>query len=135
MADFGHAGKITIRKDEAGAEVAVDKGEYLRYRIHVEGANPVFGWACKDRERRISRDFPGHPKQVYEWTWCRNNPQERDSNDDVYSVLMRFTAAVKYTLVVEHLDRNDRLIATLIDADYESQDPRDSFTNPLRVFS
>ncbi|MDT4952411.1 MAG: hypothetical protein QOJ02_549 [Acidobacteriota bacterium] len=132
--DFGKAGKVTIRKDKAGVEVDLAKGEYLFYRLRVEGAQPLFAWACEHRPRLKGKDFPGHPKQVYEWTWCHGNTQDKDGDDDVYSVGMMFTAAIKYTLLVEHRKSNDQLIETLKDNDYESQNPADSFTEPLRVF-
>ena len=78
---------------------------------------------------------------MYEWTWCRptalaNVPnQNSDALDDMYGVAMSFLAAVKYTLLVEQRDQTDKLISTLKDVDYESQDPHDNFTESLRIFT
>jgi hypothetical protein len=133
--DFGQTGKITIRTHETGIDdIDLASGEHLFYRVTAQGGVPRFVWACEHKTRRQAQDFPGHPKQIYEWTWCRGGAHEQDGNDDVYGVEMRFTAATKYTLVVEHRDSDDGRIKTLKDIDYESQTPEDFFVETLRVF-
>jgi len=142
MADFGKAGKLTIRTDDVAAVVSLSGGEYLSYKLTVEGANPIFTFACKHNPRLSEHEFAGHPKQVYEWTWSRPTPgatgvpnEKSDAVDDLYVVAMAFIAAVKYTLVIEHRDRNNKVIRKLQDIDYESQDPEDNFTESLRIFT
>ena len=46
---------------------------------------------------------------------------------------MHFAAAMKYTLVIEQRDRNNQLIQTLKDIDFESKSPEDKFPEGLRV--
>jgi hypothetical protein len=141
MPDFGNAGEITIRVHDIATTVKLPEGEYLHYELTVEGAEPIFTFACKHKARLSEHDFVDHPKQIYKWTWGRadslddlpNEPE--DSFDDVYVVTMSFITAVKYTLVVEQRDANDDVIQTLKDIDYESQDPVDTFTESLRVFT
>lgn len=132
--DFGQAGKITIRVENVGVEVSLDEGQYLFYRLTVKGALPLFAWSCEHVDRLVGGDFDGHPKKVYEWTWCRGNTGDSDSDDDVYSLSMRFTSATKYTLLVQLRGSDDEMIATVKDLDFESQAPQDSFTSTLRVF-
>jgi hypothetical protein len=141
MADFGNAGKLTIRKHDVAALVSLSNQEYLFYKLTVKGADPIFTFACIHRARLSEHQFPGHPKQVYEWTWSRptslpNVPNETtDAPDDMYGVAMSFIAAIKYTLLVEQRDRNDQVVRVLKDIDYESNDPHDNFTESLRVFT
>jgi hypothetical protein len=141
MADFGKAGKLTIRSHDVAVVVNLTKNEYIHYKLTVQGADPIFTFACKHGARLSEHQFSGHPKQVYEWTWQRSSPltnvpnQPSDAADDMYGVAMSFLAAIKYTLVVEHRDQNDKKIRTLKDVDYESQDPHDNFTESLRVFT
>src|SRR5690349_72597 len=101
MADFGNTGTITIRKSEPGAKVRVSDGEYLVYRLTVEGAIPIFVFACTHRHRLAAKQFAGHPKQVYEWTWSHQSPnppgipnETSDGSDDTYGVVMQFAAAI-----------------------------------------
>jgi hypothetical protein len=141
MPDFGNAGKLTVREHDVAALVKLSEGEYIHYQLTVEGAEPIFTFACTHSDRLSADDFDGHPKQVYEWTWGRSEslddlPNEpTDSADDTYVVSMAFITAIKYTLVAEKRDANDDVMRTLKDIDYESQDPEDSFTETLRVFT
>jgi len=141
MADFGKAGKLTIRKHDVAALVNLTNKEYLSYKLTVQGADPIFTFACTHGARLSEHQFAGHPKKVYEWTWCRPTalaavPNESsDAPDDMYGVAMSFLAAVKYTLLVEQRDQTDQLVRTLKDIDYESQDPHDNFTESLRIFT
>jgi len=131
--DFGEAGKVTIRVENVGVEVDLAVGQYLFYRLTVQGAPPLFAWTCEHKRRLAGKDFQGHPKKVYEWTWCRGSTSDKDANIDTYSVGMRFTAATKYTLLVELRDRDDEPIRTVKDLDFESQAPQDSFTSTLDI--
>jgi len=142
MADFGKAGKLTIRTHDVAVVVSLTNREYLNYKLTVQGASPVFTFACVHGPRLSEHQFAGHPKSLYEWNWSRPNPgpsgvpnETSDASDDLYVVSMSFLAALKYTLVVEHRDQNDGLIRTLKDIDFESTSPKDNFTETLRVFT
>ena len=141
MADFGKAGKLTIRTHDVAVIINLTNKEYIHYKLSVQGADPIFTFACMHGARLSEHQFSGHPKQTYEWTWARsaalpNVPNEsNDASDDMYGVAMSFLAAIKYTLVVEHRDQSDKKIRTLKDIDYESKDPHDNFTESLRVFT
>jgi hypothetical protein len=141
MSDFGKDGKLTIRAHDVAAMVKLSAGEYIFYKLTVQGAEAIFTYACKHKARLSEHQFSGHPKQVYEWTWCRTAKldgmpnQPNDAGDDMYVVTMAFITTLKYTLVVEQRAENDSVIRTLKDIDYESQAPEDTFTETLRVFT
>jgi hypothetical protein len=140
MADFGSTGTITVRESVPAVLVNVTDGEYLFYQLTVSGALPIFVFACTHNTRLRADQFAGHPKATYEWTFSRSTPMaddtpnvEADDSEETYSVVMQFAAAIKYTLLVEHRDRDDKLIETLTDIDFESQAPEDRFPEGLRV--
>jgi hypothetical protein len=142
MADFGNTGEITVRESIPGVEVNVTDGEYLFYQLTVSGAIPIFVFACTHETRLAASQFDDHPKAVYEWTWSRtaqmsadipNVQSDADDSGETYGVVMHFAAAIKYTLVVEHRDRDDNLIETLKDMDFETQAPEEFFSEGLLV--
>jgi hypothetical protein len=142
MADFGKAGKLTIRAHDVAALVNLTNREFLSYKLTVSGASPIFTFACKHSARLSEHEFNGHPKQVYEWTWGRPTAVSADipntasdAPDDTYVVAMSFLGAIKYTLLVEHRDQHNQLIRKLKDLDFESQAPEDNFTESLRLFT
>lgn len=131
MADFGKAGKLTIRTNKNA--VTVTLGQKLRYSVTVEGAVPIFAFACEHKARAAAEDFPGHPKQLYSWVWrC---PEDVDADDDTYTVEMSFVTATKYTLLVEHLSAQGEVMAKLKDLDAASSDPGDKYPAALEVMS
>ena len=134
MPDFGNAGKRTVRKYTPTVRVAITQGEYLFYRLTVWGAEGQFSFSCSHRTLRSAADFPGHPKQVYEWTWGQK-ASDKDDDDDIYGVRMAFITATKYTLLVEHRRKDGSVIQLLTDIDYESTDPGDSYQEDLHVVS
>lgn len=131
---FGNAGTRTVRMHIGSVIVSLTNDEYLHYKLTVQGAEPVFTFACAHRALLSETDFPGHPKQVYEWDWGKK-PADSDADDDMYVVAMSFITAVKYTLLVEYRRSDNSVKETLIDADYKSQDPNDKFREILSVFT
>lgn len=135
MADFGKAGKRTVRVYKGAVIVRFSEGEFLSYKLTVKGAEPIFTFACMHRALLSEHQFEGHPKQVYEWNWGRNPDQEIDAEDDMYGVAMTFITAIKYTLLVEQRRQDGSVVKVLKDIDYESQAPEDNFTEPLEVLA
>ena len=129
MADFGHAGTLTIRANKHA--VVLSPGQKLRYSLKVLGAIPVFTFACEHKARLSAEEFPDHPKEDHEWIW--EYPQDADGVDEVYTVLMSFVTATKYTLRVELLSANNNLIDTLKDLDGSSLNPADKLPAALEV--
>ena len=129
MGSFGNAGTRTVRTNKGAVEVSRQE-EYLRYRLTVEGARPIFSLSCEDKTHWDQDSFENHPAAVYEKKWeCG----ESDKNDDTYVISLAFAAATKYTLTVTRHDASGNELETLKDIDYESSDPEDDFREPLRV--
>jgi hypothetical protein len=140
MADFGNTGTVTIRTNNETAEVRVSAGEFLAYKLTVEGAAAIFTFICARATQLSQQDFAGDPKQVYQWTWCHSaaNPPDVlnrcvDARNQSHQVAMQFAAAIKYTLLIEHCDLANTLIKTVKDIDFESQGPEDLFVEGLNV--
>ncbi|HEY6189857.1 MAG TPA: hypothetical protein VIW80_19545 [Pyrinomonadaceae bacterium] len=134
MADFGTAGKRTVRVFKAAAIVRFKQGEHLHFRLTVQGAEPIFTFGCADRSLLSEHEFAGHPKKVYEWDWGLA-AGDIDNADDMYGVAMIFLTAVKYTLLLEHRNKDSKLIKVLKDIDYESQAPEDNFTEIIEILA
>lgn len=134
MPDFGIAGKLTIREYDGAVKVRVSQGEYLYFRLTVQGAESIFTFACKHKARLSEHQFAGHPKKVYEWTWSKGQ-NESDFPMDMYALGMSFMTAIRYTLWVEHRDNSDAMIDLLKDIDYESTHATDNYTETLRVLT
>ena len=61
----------TARKDANAVELDNPAGEHLFFRLTAEGGQAAFAFGCRDRDILIADDFPGHPKEVYEWAWAK----------------------------------------------------------------
>lgn len=133
MGNFGNAGKRTARTDVDTVLLHLSAKEYLSYKVTAEGAEAVFTLACAHRLLKAANQFPGHPKQSYEWNWFQN-AGEGDASQDIYGMQFSFLSAIKYTLRIEHRNAQNAVIQLLQDIDYESQDPKDWYQESLEVF-
>ncbi|MDQ3816417.1 MAG: hypothetical protein M3362_01850 [Acidobacteriota bacterium] len=131
--NFGQSGVRTERTYMPAVSVRFAAGEFLHYKLNVSGAEALFSFDCEDQNRLTQSDFQDHPTDVYEWDLGVGKEQEPDSGQDVYSLGMLFTTAVKYTLVVDHLAANGQRIKQVIDVDYASTTPADEYSEPLTV--
>ena len=132
-ADFGVAGKLTIRADVPATAIHIDQGEFLSYDLVVHGVDPIFTLACKHRRVKSDDDFP--VGSHFAWTHFQAAGDE-DSHDDTYTLGLSFLSApIKYSLVVKRCDSTGAPMQTLKDKDFESTDPSDFFLDGLRVFS
>ena len=144
MADFGQAGKITVRGMRREiVRLHPNEGQYLYFKLTVRGGTPIFNF-LRDNLRLIREEsFSGHPKQVYQWTLGRKttptDPDEEmltvntENDDHMYLVGMNFANTVEYTLLVEHRDAEDNVIRVLKDMDFESNNSLDFFRELLEV--
>jgi hypothetical protein len=135
MADFGTGGTRTVRVRKGAVIVRFSQGEFLAFKLTVQGAEPIFTFACMHRALLSEHEFEGHPKQVYEWERGHDPSTEIDAEDDMYAVAMSFITAIKYTLEVEHRAQDGSVIKVLKDIDYKSQSPVDNFTETLEVLA
>jgi hypothetical protein len=118
--------------------VRVDDGQHLHYFITCEGSTPVFSLSCTHRTH-FSADTLGPPRKNYDRSWSRSEADEEPGQDgEHYTFSMSFVSALKYTLRVElHDDAGHKLVGgddgIIVDADYESDDPRVSCNEAWRV--
>lgn len=135
---FGTSGKITVRNDRNKESVIVNikEGEYLYFRVKVQGGVPTFTFSCQHDDFVASQKqfFPNHPTQLYEWKWGKNGAGFHDVDEDSHLFRMLFTASLKYSLLVEHRDANDNVIKILKDMDFESKTNSDDFAEVLVIF-
>jgi hypothetical protein len=109
------------------------QGEYLLYKLKVWGSQGIF--SIVDEKSRIllkSSDFPG-PQQDYIRKWP-STPEEIPAEKDlIYTLVVSFIKAKKYTFVVEHVKADGSLPVVLKNIDYESEKATDSDYNTLRI--
>ena len=118
------AGAAAALEPSTVADVVIDtqNGEFLHYRITVEGANPKFVFSSTERPKILeAKDFPGHPKASYEFDFLRN-PADIDKPLDTFTIAMLFIAASKYHLAISH-HRADGTDVVIKDRTFESDDP------------
>lgn len=128
MADFGKKGTRTARvRNAGGVTVDLSKGERLVYKITALGGPPIFNLSAINKVLWTQADFG--PKMNYEINWPRNAGDVVAPSSD-YLFSMSFfndgTYTLKYTLRVEHQDKNGNLIKVITDQDYESDEPADA---------
>ena len=132
VSKFPEAGTRTARYSVNAVELNNAAGEHLFFRLTAEGGQPAFAFGCTHHNVLKADDFPGHPKEVYEWTWGKKKG-EIDAANDLYVLALSFAGIVKYTLVVELRASDDSLKLALKDVNFESQKPTDKFRETLRV--
>lgn len=128
---FGNGGTRTLRQNKSAVVMSRSAGEYITYKIDARGAAASFGFSNTYRKIKQADEFPGHPQSPYEWT-LRDG--DLPDNDETYTVALGFTAAVEYTLLVQHHRSDGTVIETHKDMDLASTDPNDMYFDPLRVF-
>ena len=130
MADFGTAGKRTVRASEVGGTVNATKGEFLICTLDVKGAVPVFTFACTHNAALHKPDGP--PLSRYQWSVY--DIANSRTTGDVHILTLQFNGgALSYRYRMELFDENMALLKTLKDIDYETSDPADVANEPIRL--
>ena len=111
----------------------IKNGEYLLYKLKVGGNQGIF--SIVDEKSRVlikSPDFP-NPQQDYLLKWPKTPSDIPPEKDIIYTLVISFVTATKYTYVVEYFKTDGSLPVTLKDIDYESRNVTDSDYNTLRI--
>src|SRR5689334_10138862 len=114
--------------------VNITSGEFLHYRVEVEGAEADFAFGCAHRPILSASDIPGHPKALYEWTYL-DKPGQSDAEDDVYGLSMQFASARKYILKIDHRRKDGSVIEEVSNWTCESDEATATARRTLEVFS
>ena len=121
-----------------------EQGESLEITIKAEGANPTFVFASRcgsaSATLRESREFPGHPKQQYDWHHVGPNqapsgPQDTRALGTPESTTVHFTflAVTQYDLLVSHKDAHGTEIELVKDITYKPKKPTASYDELLKI--
>ena len=130
MADFGSAGRRTVRASEVAATVNATKGEFVICTLDVKGAVPLFTFACT--HNAAIHTPTGRPVSRYQWS-VYDTVNSRPSGD-VHILTLQFNGgAISYRFRMELFDENMALLKTLKDIDYETSDPADVANEPIRL--
>ena len=124
----------TVRKEDVAVLVRVRDGEHLVYKITVLGAQPIFTLVDQDSRLLMSQDDSSIPQMVYTRRWPNPTDNPVKVNND-HTMALSFLAAIKYTYLVEHRRSDDSVKSVIIDVDYESQRPEDTFFQNLGVIT
>ena len=108
-------------------------GEHLVYKLKVLGAQGIF--SIVDEKSRIllkSTDFPV-PQAEYSRVWPASPLEIPAEKDMIYTLVVSFSKATKYTYSIEHHKADGSGPTTLKSIDFESQNIADSDYNTLRI--
>jgi hypothetical protein len=111
----------------------LNRGEYLLYKLKVWGAQGIF--SIVDEKSRIlikSSEYP-NPQQEYSCKWPNTQGDIPAEKDIIYTLVVYFNKAAKYTYIVEQFKADGSLPVTLKNIDFESKNASDSDYNTLRV--
>ena len=130
MADFGTAGKRTVRESEAAAVINGTAGDLILCTLDVRGALGLFTFACTHDATLFSPGGP--PVSRYQWTtYDETNSRVKG---DMHVLTLRFSGgAVWYRFRMELFDADMVLLETLKDVEYETTDPEDVAEEPIRL--
>ena len=108
-------------------------GEHLVYKLKVMGSQGIF--SIVDEKSRIllkSTDFPV-PQAEYSRVWPASPQDIPPEKDLIYTLVVSFSKATKYTYSIEHHKADGSVPTTLKSIDFESKNVTDSDYNTLRV--
>ena len=109
------------------------RGEYLLYKLKVWGAKGIF--SIVDEKGRVlmkNNDYPDL-QQDYLRKWPKTPADLPAEHDIVYTLVVSFIAATKYSYVVELVKEDGYLSEVIKNIDFESENTGDSDYNTLRV--
>jgi hypothetical protein len=123
----------TVRIDKGGVFLQVSKGEYLVYKVTVRATHAAFSLV----DSKLSKLLLSHtdaPNPAGSATWQRQWPTIADSVSpfSTHVLGMHFLSALKYTWFAEH-HRSDGIVQTVMDIDFESNDPAKFFMEDFVV--
>jgi hypothetical protein len=126
----------TIRNETKAISLKLsdlNNGEYLLYKLKVWGAQGIF--SIVDEKSRVimkSTDFP-NPQRDYSRKWPKTPADIPAERDIIYTLVISFNMATKYSYAVEYYKVDGSLPITLKSIDFESENVVDSDYNTLRV--
>jgi hypothetical protein len=108
-------------------------GEYLLYKLKVWGAQGIF--SIVDEKSRVlikNSDFL-NSQEDYVRKWPKSPADIPAEKDIIYTLVVSFMKATKYSYVVEQHKTDGSLPIILKSLDFESENTTDSDYNTLRI--
>ena len=108
-------------------------GEYLMYKLKVWGAQGIF--SIVDEKSRVlikNTDFL-NSQEDYVRKWPKSPADIPAEKDIIYTLVVYFMKATKYSYVVEQHKTDGSLPIILKSLDFESENATDSDYNTLRI--
>ena len=108
-------------------------GEYLMYKLKVWGAQGIF--SIVDEKSRVlikNTDFL-NSQEDYVRKWPKSPADIPAEKDIIYTLVVSFMKATKYSYVVEQHKTDGSLPIILKSLDFESENATDSDYNTLRI--
>jgi hypothetical protein len=111
----------------------LNKGEFLLYKLKVWGNQGIFSIVDeKSRTLIKSTEFP-NPQDDYLRKWPNAQEDIPAEKDIIYTLVVSFNKATKYTYIVEHHKADGSTPVTIKNIDFESMNSTDSDYNTLRI--
>lgn len=123
--------KRNVRVESVAVLVNVTGGDFLTYKVTVEGPDPTFALVDSKMDKVL---MSSHDQSSGGDTWERRWPRPADSVSPSTSHTMGFSFldAIKYTYVVEH-HHGGGITETVIDIDYISEGFESAYFQRLGV--
>jgi hypothetical protein len=126
----------TIRNETKAISLKLsdlNNGEYLLYRLKVEGSQAIF--SIVDEKSRVLMKYSdfASPQQEYLRKWPKTPADIPAEKDIIYTLAVSFMKATKYSYAVEHYKADGSIPVVIKSIDFESQKTLDSDYNTLRI--
>lgn len=126
----------TIRNETRAISLKLSdlkKGEYLVYKLKVWGGQGIFS-IVDEKSRVLMKNTDFHETEYdYMRKWPVTPADIPAERDIIYTLVVSFSTATKYSYVVELYKGDGSSPVILKNLDFESQNTTDSDYNTLRV--
>jgi hypothetical protein len=134
---------VDTRTSLQAIKVKGTAGEFLKIRVEVKGAIPMFTYVSKVGSATAvlieSTQFDHHPKQSYKWKHFGqgksvNSPDvAAQGSPERCGLRFAFTASTEYLLDIEHCIDDGSVVQVVKDITYTSQVPTATYQEFLKI--
>jgi hypothetical protein len=126
----------TVRNETKAVSLKLsdlNNGEYLMYKLKVWGSQGTFS-IVDEKSRVLIKNTDFHKSQEdYVRKWPISPADIPAEKDIIYTLVVSFNKAKKYSYVVEQHKKDGSLPVILKNLDFESENATDSDYNTLRI--
>ena|SRR5882762_7655035 len=111
--------------------VATTAGQLLHFTLEAKGPGPILSFVSSAKGTIWeATDFPGHPKNLYEWDHLRNPSDIQQM--EVLTLGIAFFSNADYIYKVQLMDKKGAALQTVLEISYTGN-PTDSYDESFRV--